>query len=339
MEKNPTLFVYYPTTDSYGIMVIINKFISMCKKNGIDCIFINTLEGRSVNDQIIPYSTPLDLIRKGFETRLCLMVDAYSYGNLNKIRFYLKNCLFFKYDFVYSVYAYVRAIYEEKTICKKYDNIMLVSREDIKYLKSLTNNKPNFLCVPNGVELSTVKSKTQSKKLRLGILSSWTNKVSYQENDWFIRSYYKRFAKDYKNVELYIAGRGEYGRRYQGLPQVRYIGEVDNLDDFFCEIDVFLAVNPKGCGILNRVLDAFSHKTLVLGYEKSFSGFKDMKNAYLSFNDYNSFVNSIEYILTHDKEKNDMISNAYEQTQSLFNWEKNYAQLIEEVKDIFNFDC
>ena len=337
MENKQKLYVYYPTTDSYGIMVIIERFVEACKKNGIDCVFITNLDGRSVTDQIIPYSTPLELINKGFETKLNLMVDAYSYGNLNKIKFYLNKGLFFTYDFAYSVYAYFRAVYEEKRICSKYDNVMLVSREDINYLKRLTKKTPNFLCVPNGVEITDVKPKTKSGKLRLGILSSWASKVSYQENDWFIRSYYKRYAKEHPDVELHIAGRGDYGKRYIDMPQVKYIGSVNDLNDFFCDIDIFLAVNPKGCGILNRVLDAFAHKTIVVGYEKCFSGFRDMKNSYMSFDDYYSFVSSIDYIKTHAMETEEIIDNAYSQMQILYNWDKNYDQFISRVKYIFNF--
>ena len=336
MNNLKKIYVYYPTTDSYGIMVIVKKFVEICKRNGIDCKFITSLEGRKSTDHIIPYSTTNELIDKGFETKFCLMVDAYSLGNLNKIKFYFKKGLIFKYDFAYSVYAYLRSVFEEKRFCKHYENIMLVSKEDIRYLQKISKYTPNFLCVPNGVEVTKVRPKTESDKLRLGILSSWYNKVSYEENDWFVRSYFKKYYKEHKDVELYIAGRGDYAKRYEGLPGVKYIGGIADLDDFFCNIDVFLSVNPKGCGILNRVLDAFAHKTIVVGYEPSFSGFKEMEDAYISFNDYNSFVSSIDYINGHKFEKMKMIENAYEQMQILYNWETNYERLIEQVKSIFD---
>lgn len=335
MNNLQKLYVYYPTTDSYGIMVIIDRFIDVCKTHGIDCQFITSLEGRKPTDHIIPYSTTNKLIDKGYETKLCLMVDAYSLGNLNKIKFYLKKGLIFKYDFAYSLYAYIRSVFEERKFCKYYENIMLVSKEDIRYLQRISKYAPNFICVPNGVEETEVRNKTKSDKLRLGILSSWHNKVSYQENDWFIKSYFKKYYRNHKDVELHIAGRGDYAKRYDGQPGIKYIGGVADLNDFFCNIDVFLAVNPKGCGILNRVLDAFAHKTAVVGYEPSFSGFKDMKDSYLAFNDYNSFDNSIEYIKGHEMEKEKMIQNAYAQMCTLYNWGDNYEKLIEQVKRVF----
>ena len=335
---NKHIYVYYPTSDSYGIMVIIRRLIEKLSIIGIDSTFINNLDGRSKNDFIIPYSTTtaLELIRKGFETKLCLMVDAYSLGELNKVKFYLSKGRVFQYDFVYSIYAYLRAIIEEKLVLRAYENVMLVSQTDIEYLKTISKSSVKYICIPNGVDIPDIAPKIRSDKLRLGILSSWSNIVSYQENDWFIRSFYMQYIKTNKNVELLIAGRGDYASRYSKLPQVKYIGEVADLNDFFSNIDIFLAVNPKGCGILNRVLDAFSFKVPVIGYEPSFSGFKYMKDSYLTFKNYEEFSQQIAFLINHKEEARLMSDNAYSELLRHNNWDKNYSELVSFIKNIIS---
>lgn len=334
------LYVYHPNTESYGIMVIIRRFIDACKAKGVQCEYISSLEGRDQNDYIIPYgSTPaLELIRKGYKTKMAFLVDAYSLGELNKIKFYASKGLFFKYDFLYSIYAYLRAVVEEKKLIKHYENVMLVSQTDINYLKKLSGTESNakYVCVPNGALRVKISTKTQSDKIRLGLLSSWDNRVSYEENDWFIRSFYHKLFKENPMVELHIAGRGKFAKKYNGVPGVVYVGEVESLDDFFKNIDLFLSVNPKGCGILNRVLDAFTYRTVVLGYYKSFSGFTQMKNAYVSFTDYKSFIAGFSYVVKHPDETQAMIEKAAAYLDSDYNWDANYAALVDYIDNRIN---
>lgn len=46
-------------------------------------------------------------------------------------------------------------------------------------------------------------------------------------------------------------------------------------------IDIYVATVPKRCGILNKVLYAFSHKVLTLGAKESFTAFYELENVYL----------------------------------------------------------
>lgn len=332
------IFVYYPQTDSYGIMVIIYQFLEACKRKGIDCSYVTNIEGRKKEDIIIPVLTEpaIYLSRKGFPRKLIILIDAYTLGELNKIKFYFRHGLILKYDFFYSCYAYIKNIFQEWFVSKVYENVLLVSYTDIDYLKKFSSKKTRFLCAPNGVNRPVVSPKSTSKVLRLGILSSWSNRVSYEENDWFIRSIYKKYIKEHKNVELHIAGRGKFLENYRNCQQIKCIGEVDDLNDYFKDIDIFLVVNPKGCGILNRVLDAFSYKTIVLGHEKAFTGFRYMDNAYIEFSDYKSFEDGIDYIVNNPSDVKIKIENAYLQIIEHNDWGKNYDKIVEALDFLDN---
>lgn len=327
-----SIYIYYSGLESYGIKVIIEKFVEIASRKNVSCKYIRSLDKVEKNDIVIPYSSnaALDCIHKGLRLDIVLLVDAYTLGELNKVKFYSSKFFFFNYDFFYSIYAYFRSIYEEKIVLTHYKNIMLVSSVDITYLKKMVPESKNFICVPNGVTKVHIMDKIKSNKLRLGILSSW-GRVSYEENAWFVATYYKRFIKAHPDVELIVAGRGEYSMSLGKHPQVICIGEVKDLNDFFKNIDIFLAVNPKGCGILNRVLDAFAHKTVVLGYKNALSGFGDMKNAYLVFDDYASFEKGVEKIINNPSFKETLIENAYYQLSEYYDWDKNYNRLIDYI--------
>lgn len=336
-ESTKKILIYYPKTDSYGIHVIIDRFVEVGNSLGLDCAYIDSLESIKDDEIVIPYSSTaaLELMAKGRKTDICFLVDAYSLGEKNKIWFYLKHG-YIHYDFFYSIYAYIRAVYEEKKLLRNYKNVMLVSNTDIQYLKKLSCKKTNYLCVPNGVELTSVSVKSHSSKVRLGLLSSWTNKVSFEENDWFVQSYFKKYAETHQNVELHIAGRGKYANVYNDTPYVINHGEVESLDDFFKHIDICIAANPKGCGILNRVLDAFAHKTVVLGYDAAFSGFREMKDAYASFSNYKEFKEELERLIAHPEWAKTLITNAYEQSMKIYDWNKNYNALFGELSKIIS---
>jgi hypothetical protein len=328
------VYIFFPSTNSFGVNVIIDKFVEICLSENISCKYINNLDGIKTSEMVIPYGIDcaIELINKGYKTEVCFMVDAVTLGYLNKIKFYLRNKMVFQYDFFRSIYVYLDDMHKVRKVLKHYERIMLVSQTDIDYLKRISPQNTKFLCVPNGVQLVECSPKTESNKLRLGILSSWNEKVSFIENDWFIRKIYKKFFAEHPDTVLYIAGRGVYGEIYKNMPGIQYMGEVEDLNDFFKNIDIFIAANPKGCGILNRTLDSFRYKTIVLGYEQSFSGFTYMKESYLSFKDYNSFENRIAFIQGNPNDVDHIIDNAYIAILNYNNWQKNYLDLISKLQ-------
>ena len=109
---------------------------------------------------------------------------------------------------------------------------------------------------------------------------------------------------------------------------MRIIGEVESLDEFFSNIDVFLSANPKGCGILNRVLDAIAYKTPIIGHKGSFSGFTGMEKGYLSFDDYDSFCKTIDIIKNNKDLQTTLVAEAYNFALEHLNWRDNYESFI-----------
>jgi glycosyltransferase involved in cell wall biosynthesis len=248
---------------------------------------------------------------------------------LNKIKHYLRVGHFFHKDFLYSIYAYLRYSLYEKQIVKRYQKVVLVSQTDIDYLRR-GEDKNKFICLRNGLNIPQfVSKKTTSNLFRIGILSVWDSFQSNEENRWFLKKYVPKYVKNHPDVEFILAGRGSRIHEYISVPGVKVIGEIDSLDTFFSNIDVLLSPNPKGCGILNRVLDAIAYKTPVIGHTGSFSGFKGMEKGFMSFDDYDSFCTVVEKIKNKDLQAS-LVSESYKFALEYFNWEKNYKEFIDQ---------
>lgn len=320
----------YNDMNANGVAVIVNNLLKYSKELNLPIDCVGSLDGIPTSDVIIPYGpkSSKELIATDYNKDYSLLVDAISMGYLNKIKHYLKVGHFLHKDFLYSIYAYLRYSAYEKKIVQSYKKVILVSRTDIEYFQK-KNSTADFICLRNGANIpQNISRKSQSDKLRIGILSSWISFQANEENRWILKKYILRYTKDHTDVEFILAGRGPRIQEYSSISGVTIMGEVDSLDEFFSNIDVFLSANPKGCGILNRVLDAIAYKTPIIGHKGSFSGFRGMENGVLAFDNYKSFCQVIERIKNDKELQQRMVSTSYKFALDNLNWKDNYYEFI-----------
>ena len=327
--------IYTRPTQAYGILIIIEHLIAASNNMGVPCRHITSLQDAVPDEVVIPYGTleTVEMIERGKKPILSLLVDAISLGAKNKVCFYTRVGHIWHKDYIGSFLRFIKWHFLDKKIVNNTDCIMLVSANDGEYLKRF-NPDANIMVCPNGVNNAVLKPHIPSEKFRLGILSSWSNENTYEENNWFVQKYFKRYAKTHSGVELILAGRGRLIERLQGLPHVSVMGEVDDLADFFANIDLFVAVNPKGCGILNRCLDAFVYQVPVIGCKGAFSGFTYMKDSFLSFNTYQQFVEATERLKNDVNLRQTLVENALREVEKNNDWEKNLGGLIDKICEL-----
>ena len=284
---------------------------------------------------VIPYGLleTIEMINMKYNHPISLLIDVISIGAWNKLCWYTRVGHIFHRDYIYTFLHFLKWQRLDKIVSKEVANIVLVSDYDGDYLKQFNRNVNIFVC-RNGALKPSVKPHVPSDKVRMGILSSWSSVGAYEENNWFIRKYFLRYAKKNPNIELVVAGRGVFIEKLRGLPNVKVLGEVVDLADFFCNIDLFIAPNPKGCGILNRCLDAFAYKVPVVGHKNAFSGFGYMKDSYIPFEGYEQFVAAIEKLKNDTTLKQQLVSNASETIEKYNNWDCNIGILLDQLKEI-----
>ena len=324
----------YSKQHAHGIIVIIENLLKALREKGFNCEHVETLDGRSKQDFIIPYGVmeANEMIDLGYQTKICFAADAITLGYINKIKFYLSLRHIFNYDFFYSIYAYLKYVPKEKKMIDSFMKIILVSPEDIEYFKRKYNpDVHKYECVATGIEPCECVEPIMSDNFRIGILSTWYSPQIVEESNWFIQKYFMRFVKSHPNVHLYIAGRGNRCKIYNKMNNIHVLGEVKSLKDFFSNIDVMISPNPKGCGILNRVLDAFAYRVPVCGHSASFSGFPNSEDCRFSFTDYNSFCDVMRLMMSNRLCMKEKSNNAFNYIMNFNNWTANYKKLVDDI--------
>lgn len=335
-----TIYIY-TTQRAHGIVVIVDHLIDAFKRKGINCKSIDNLKHRTYSDFIIPYGVKEanDVIDSGLRTEIVFAADAITLGYINKVKFYLRKFHIFNFDFLYSIFAYLKYSNKEKRMLNSFAKCILVSPVDIEYFNKRFNiGIEKFIYAPNGIELpvsNNVVREAQRQKLTLGILSPWKSKQITEESKWFINKFFKRYAQSHDDVKLILAGRGNRISQFEGIKGVNVMGEVDSLNEFFGSIDILISSNPKGCGILNRVLDGFSYGVPVAGVPGSFTGFPKAQNCYFTFSTFKEFCELMDNLKSDNNLAHEMSLNATEYIHVNHNWVVNYDNLVNSIIKLY----
>lgn len=332
------LFFYSRQMGAHGISVIVNHFIEACQRVSIECSHIDTINRDFSQDElIVSYGVKeaSEVLNMKGNADIAFLADAVSLGYRNKICFYLKHLNIFQYDFFYSIYAYLKYFRKEIKVCKRYKKIILVSQKDVEYLIKISQQPRNkFLYVLNGVYVpkpTEIPPKIESDYFRLGLLASWGAKQTYAESSWFVKDYFAKYHKKHPNVTLKLIGRGPYIHKLDGISGVFILGAVDSLKNAFSDIDLFIGANPKGCGVLNRCLDAMSLKTPILALPECFTGIPDSDGLYFEYTDYKSFEKQLDYLRHNLCDTLNTVNRAYDYVIKHNNWQKNYDLLLRQL--------
>lgn len=322
---------------SPGVKVITDAFSEILTSEGYDVAVTKIIPSKLNPEEIVVTYGPketYDAVKRHIPVNLALLVDNYSLGQLNKAKIFFKKGKILYKDFWYSLITGFLYRRRENIIAKNVKHLMFVSQTDINEFKKRNPHNIYYL-VPNGVsipdEAKTIKTKSNS--IRLGVLSNWTD-VTFQECLWFIEDILPKLNRKNK-VRLVVAGKGASEKTikfFKSNAYIDYIGEVESLSDFFRNIDIYVATVPRGCGILNKVLDAFAYKTFVIGIPESFSGFLDMKKSYFICRSFHDFKHAID-LFSSDNGTDEYIENAMDYIINNNNWEKNYKKFISCIKN------
>ncbi len=324
-----TIYLVRYNESSPGVKVITDAFTRVLHDRNYKVVVTRVFPER-LNDAdiLITYGPKeaYDAVKRKLPVRLALLVDNYSLGQLNKAKFFLKRGKICYKDFWYSLVTGLLYRKRENTIARHIKHLMFVSQTDIDHFKRRNPDNTYYL-VPNGVNIPNTAEteKTKSDTLRLGVLSNWTD-ATVQECQWFIEDILPRLnAKD--KVRLVVAGKGASPKSiayFNRSPYIEYLGPVASLSDFFRNIDIYVATVPRGCGILNKVLDAFAYRTLVIGIQESFSGFSSMEKSYIVCRSLEDFQHAIE-VVADGQIAAEYVQNASNYIEQHNNWDKNYT--------------
>lgn len=329
-----TIKILCHNKQSIGCKVVVDALISNLK-HLYDVSVVRDINDISCEDIVLPYGPKetFEALRAGLSVPISIMVDYHTLSLKNRTKYLISQGYLFNKNVIKSFVGFFYYYIVEKYIYSHCQNFMFVSQSDIdKIRKRFPQN--SYYCVPNGVKLPTkVLRKEHSKKVSLGILSGWTP-GTFIETRWFIEKCWAQISNDNVDAELVICGKfatNSMIEYFNSQPNVRFIGEVSDLSEFFNQIDIYVATKPIGCGILNKVLDAMAYKKLVIGIEQSFTGFTYMDESYIVCKQTEDYIDIIKKYRENPERFDKYIVNAYNNIVKFNNWEINYEKFIREL--------
>jgi len=291
------------------------------------------------NNIVIPLGIAAShsLFKAGIPYKITFLCDSPTLTFKSIIEFNIRKRIFTRELFG----AFLRLIkysYLERKILRYSEKIIVVSDYDQSYL--LRKYKCNHVfSIPNGVSHpKKIKPKLDPFKPTLGFLYYWGVQNSIDDIDWFMKSYVPIIKNKFPELEVIAAGKGANKKalKYFDDNNINYIGQIEDLNDFFSRIDVFITTVRKKCGILNKVLDAIAHKKIVMAFEDNMLAFVSLDQGYYSYKTVGEFIENLERIRTDSSENKKYINNSYEYTMKKHNWKTNYMRLYEHIKHSYD---
>ncbi|PWT26036.1 glycosyltransferase [Butyrivibrio fibrisolvens] len=222
-------------------------------------------------------------------------------------------------------------IFKEGELLRNKYKIIYASPIDYEYVKKIYKcADDNIYLITNGFTIVHDMDESvvgNTGNIRLGMLTDFSSESYYNNLRPFLDEIYPHIKKAYPDITVTIAGRGaqkdekEYMAKIDG---VEYLGYVDNLDDFYSNVDIIITTVKKECGIINRIMEAWSYKKIVIGFSKNFAAFLNAVPGthYLPADSPSEFIEQIQRI--KDKDVDSIIENAYKLLIEEYNWNERY---------------
>lgn len=292
---------------------------------------ITNLNERNKGDIIVPVgvNASLELLKNSIPSETSFLVDAPTLGFLSIIKFYFKKKKFINNEIIQMALRYVKYSFIERKLVKSYKKIVVVSNYDRDYLNKRYHCQ-NIFTIANGADMpKELLKEKKSFNFTLGFLYYWGVNNSIMDIDWFIKEYLPILRDKFPKLRIVAAGKGadDYVKGYFNQNNIEFIGEVDSLDKFYNEIDIYITTVRKECGILNKVLDSFAHKKIVIALQHNMSAFVDLEKGFLTYNSIEELISKIEFVRDNQDIVDEITDNAFNFILDEHSWEKNYSKL------------
>lgn len=332
MEPKTYIYVNAPMYKAYGVRVIVDKLQQYY--NGT---IVHDIDSIPSTERIVPYGLleSYKLSKHSKNLSISVLVDAYSLGQLSNLKEFIK----YRYiPFAYTIkhlLRFVKYLFYEYCILKKYKTVILVSYGDLEYYKRnwITRRYADKVkIIQNGVSIpDNMQFHKKENKFVVGCLSAWTGGQAFYNLKVFLNEVWLRIPKEY-SCSLLIAGRGlteEMKSYISNFDNINIMGEVSDLSEFYKQVDASLVPMFKKCGIINRVLDGFSYKVPVITRPENLLAFCKLPDCAYEYTDIDSFLACIDQLVSNPEASISKTEQAFEYIKKYHDWDVNYMSLAD----------
>ena len=211
----------------------------------------------------------------------------------------------------------------------KVDFNIPIAEGDLDYIQQ--HQGQNTLCIPYGLnEIPDRKTKTFQAKI--GFLGSLEWQPNIEGMEWFIDQCFPSISKTNKEVELIIAGRNTpcYISKINH-PQINILGEIEDINDFYDEVDIVIVPLLSGSGMRIKVIEGMAYNKLIISTSIGAEGtlYQDGENIIIA-DDASTFIQKVNEAIQKFDEYITVTNNGYDHIKKEFN-------NIELIKKLISF--
>jgi glycosyltransferase involved in cell wall biosynthesis len=223
----------------------------------------------------------------------CLMDVQDVYSLSKKRRIHAENTILRKLEAYFIWLAWKR--YESQWY-PKYNKLLTLSENDTDALCEMGLGRL-AVTTPTAIDIPEYyKQQKASNRVTMGFLGWFGRNPNADAAITLLEKVYPAVKEQYDDIDLVLAGRYLPRRlvNYCGSKHIKYLGFVERLEDFFNQIDIFVAPLRYGGGIKIKVLQALAYGCPTITTPIGAEGIADEKQPCLIVNnDIASMVHSI----------------------------------------------
>lgn len=233
--------------------------------------------------------------------------------------------------------------HKEKIILKKYKKVLVITREDMEYMRNHYRKiSAELKLLPYSIPFPSGKLRScqvdRQKELRIGFLGHFK---ADSIDSFFMKLFHDcetRILKEVPQLKIVIAGRGATKEQVALLRKydfVEYMGEVAELSEFYESVHMIFTTIPKQAGILTKVLEAFSYEKCVVGYRSNFAPIVGVAEGvdYLGADSAREFTEVFKAVLAGEIDIDRMGQTARAHIMQNYSWERNGGLLQKYIEE------
>ena len=220
-----------------------------------------------------------------------------------------------------------RILNYEKRLCKRFDNIIVASKDDRAALGK-------GAVLKNGIDIINIKRKEASEN-NIMFLGNMEYQPNIDAARYFAKEIFPLVKKEVKDARFYIVGKNPAKIKKFASKEIIITGFVHDVSEYFSRCKVFVAPMRLGSGIQNKVLEAMNNEIPVVMTKIVNEGIEaeDGKEALVADNK-KEFARKTAMLLKNKRARDKTALNGKKLIKKEYSWENIYKKLDKITKNI-----
>ena len=163
-----------------------------------------------------------------------------------------------------TIIKLINYLYFERYVLSKYNNLVVVSNQDAKFLSKTTKSRINI--IPNGYDESIFDNGNLKIIPTLFFLGNFSGYMNTESVNYILKNISdKAFTKFGFNTVL--AGKNipeNLIEAFKKTPHIKFLPNVESLNEIYNKYKIFICAIEYGTGIKNSILNAIASNNLII---------------------------------------------------------------------------